>query len=96
MAFLTLKGVRGYLNNQTFFSLVEENVKTLPLFEDEDKVINLNSQFLELVERDGVYRTSPYHRSNTHETLQFCSEVLLRDQEIWAENLERLKIDGSH
>jgi hypothetical protein len=84
------------MNRQSFYSSLHSNVKNLPLYENEESVMNLNNQFLDLVERDGTHRTSPFHHSNSHETLPFASEIMIQDQEAWDSNIQKLKSDGSH
>ena len=57
--------VNAMLANRSFYNAVESEVRNVALFDKEEKVMNLNRQFLEMVDRDGKYRTSPYHQSNT-------------------------------
>jgi hypothetical protein len=95
MGGIVIPTVYGCLSKNSFNSAVQSEVKNIALFEKEEDVMNLNRQFLELVERDGKYRTSPYHQSNTIDSLRFASEIMIKDEETWKSNIERLNVDGS-
>jgi len=83
-------------SKKAFNDSLQDEVKNIALFDREEDVMNLNRQFFEKVERNGYYITSPYHQSNTVESLRFASNVMINDEESWKSHTEQLKRDGTH
>ena len=83
-------------SKKAFNDSLQEEVKNIALFDREEDVMNLNRQFFEKVERNGSFITSPYHQSNTVDSLRFASNVMIKDEESWKSNIEQLKQDGTH
>ena len=83
-----------YLKNLQ--DLISSESSVLPLWEDKDSVLNINSSFLTNVERNQANITSFYHDSLTKEGLPFADQVLIKDQAKFDSLLESLKVDGSN
>ena len=87
------------LSSHTFNTAVQNNVKTIALFDNKEDVINLNTQFFEKTENgnknDIHYRTSIYHNSVPLDGIKFASDVLIKNFDRYNELIEKLKIDGS-